>query len=271
MEKIIDMEIGSQAFTNDRNWQIIRRYKILKENFKPKYRYILKCTKCGSVKDISQGHFSEVIKCETCKYNKIIGTIVNHYKILEYIETKKGKAYYKVCCIKCGKESIRDMHSIKTTKFCSGCRGTTDNPAINILLNNYKSSAKKRGYTFDLTPEEFSNLLKSDCYYCGSKPTLRHFKVYGASKHGIDFEYNGIDRFDNSEGYTKENCVPCCSICNIMKSTLNYRDFKLHISKIFNHLNEGSTTISKESTSEANADGNGGNPNYLFKFRINSD
>ena len=103
-------------------------------------------------------------------------------------------------------------------------------------------------------------MIKSKCYYCGSNPTLRHFKVYGASDHGIDFEYNGIDRFDNSRGYDLDNCVPCCGVCNVMKSTLTYRDFKLHISKIFNHLNEGSTTIPEGSTSEANAGGNEGNP-----------
>ena len=142
MEKIVDMEIGSQAFTNDENWQVLKKYKILREDGQPKYRYVLKCTKCGYVKDVSQRHFTEFIGCDQCRHIKIVGTIINHYKVLTYDRTVHGKSYYKVRCLKCNKESIRDMHRIKTSKFCAGCRGATKDPAINILLNNYKSSAK---------------------------------------------------------------------------------------------------------------------------------
>jgi len=45
-----------------------------------------------------------------------------------------------------------------------------------------------------------------------------------------------------------------------MKHTLKQEDFYKQILKIYNHLGLSSTTISKESTSQANGDGNGENP-----------
>jgi hypothetical protein len=31
---------------------------------------------------------------------------------------------------------------------------------------------------------------------------------------------------DNTKGYTKENCVPCCKICNRLKSDLTKEEFE---------------------------------------------
>lgn len=251
-KKLVDMEIGSQAFSKDGNWQVIRRFKIIEEGKQPKYRYVIKCLKCGYEKEISQGHFTDNHTCQGCKHIKYNGSIINHYKILNWVKTEKGKSYYKVECLNCNKISVKDMYSIKTTKFCNGCRSVTKDPGINLLLRNYKSSAKKRNYSFELTPEQFENLIKSDCYYCGSKSELRHFKTYGSSEFGINLPYNGIDRFDNTKGYTINNCVPCCGKCNIMKSTMSFTDFKSHIIKLAKHLQEleGSTTIEKMSSED---------------------
>lgn len=70
---------------------------------------------------------------------------------------------------------------------------------------------------------------------------------------------NGIDRIDSSEGYTLTNVIPCCTKCNRMKLNYTTRDFIDHISKIYHFMKvKGSTTISKESTPQANGGGNGG-------------
>ena len=60
--------------------------------------------------------------------------------------------------------------------------------------------------------------------------------------------------------YNLDNCVPCCSKCNMMKNTLETKDFLDHIERIYTfqkNKKESSSTISKESTSEVNADGSG--------------
>jgi len=57
-----------------------------------------------------------------------------------------------------------------------------------------------------------------ECYYCGIKeddfiPIWGKF--YGGKTRGRKLE---VDRRDNEKGYTLENCVLSCSICNNAKS-----------------------------------------------------
>ena len=42
---------------------------------------------------------------------------------------------------------------------------------------------------------------------------------------GEQYTYNGIDRVDNSKGYTEENCVPCCADIDAMKMDLPKKRF----------------------------------------------
>lgn len=49
---------------------------------------------------------------------------------------------------------------------------------------------------------------------------------------GCNLLCNGIDRKDSGRGYYQENCLPCCKICNVMKSTMSYNDFIEHCIKI---------------------------------------
>lgn len=82
----------------------------------------------------------------------------------------------------------------------------------------YKSNALKKGKDFLLTPEDFANIVSSPCVYCGGSETRI-----------------GIDRIDNSIGYTKENSAPCCKMCNYMKKNHSVTDFLSHINKIYIH------------------------------------
>ena len=66
-----------------------------------------------------------------------------------------------------------------------------------------------------------NNLYRRDgrkCYYCGIEE--KDFvpiwgKFYGGKTRGQKLE---VDRRDNEKGYTLENCVLACSICNNAKS-----------------------------------------------------
>ena len=126
----------------------------------------------------------------------------------------------------------------------------TEDPAINMYLRYYKDGARKRNIEFNLTPDEFSNLISKNCYYCGAEPRTHELVSKSLANKKYILVANGIDRFDNNEGYNTSNCVPCCTLCNTMKSNLSYNNFKEHITKIYNHtiLEKGSTTISEEST-----------------------
>ena len=85
-------------------------------------------------------------------------------------------------------------------------------------LKQYINSAKSRNIEFNLTEEEVFNILDENCFYCGQEKS------------------NGIDRIDSNLGYYKENCVPCCSICNYMKQSFSQLDFISQCKKISSHI-----------------------------------
>lgn len=72
----------------------------------------------------------------------------------------------------------------------------------------YKVSAKKRGYDFELSFEEFSAYWQEPCFYCG-----------------VDIESIGLDRIVNDEGYSVDNVVSCCSSCNVAKNDRSMGEF----------------------------------------------
>lgn len=63
-------------------------------------------------------------------------------------------------------------------------------------------SPKTRGLTFELSFEQFAELVNSKCHYCGKEPR------------------NGVDRVDNTRGYVTDNVVPACLPCNVRKARL---------------------------------------------------
>lgn len=107
--------------------------------------------------------------------------------------------------------------------------------ALKNMYRNYKSMATKRGLEFDLTREQFDNFTSWECHYCGAKPTGRSYLT--ARPDGVH-KANGIDRVDNAKGYVLGNCVPCCKICNQMKSDMPHSEFIGHIAKIYKTLME---------------------------------
>jgi len=64
----------------------------------------------------------------------------------------------------------------------------------------YRAGAIRRGLSFKINMEQFMELWKKPCAYCGA-----------------EIKTIGIDRVDNSIGYTKSNIVSCCYACNWSK------------------------------------------------------
>lgn len=94
----------------------------------------------------------------------------------------------------------------------------------------YKGNAVSKDREWQLSLEQFERLVQSPCVYCNE----------------IDSKgFNGIDRIDNMLGYTKENCDPCCSMCNYMKQDYSKEEFLRKISLIYNKFEENYGTRSK--------------------------
>lgn len=98
----------------------------------------------------------------------------------------------------------------------------------NCAFSHYKHSALHSGKAWELSVDEFSSLVSSDCYYCGSGPS----NLYHEPRNNGDFAYNGLDRLDSLKGYTLDNVVPCCWTCNRMKSKMPLDNFLKHIERI---------------------------------------
>lgn len=144
------------------------------------------------------------------------------------------KNYLWECKCDCGKIIVRTGAQImkfkNSNQACSsGCSQTLppEQAALNILFNHkYKYGAKLRNLEFNLTREQFIPLIKANCFYCGRRPSNKI----------RDLKYNGIDRKNNSLGYSISNCVSCCYVCNKMKLDMNYDDFLNQVKRIVNFL-----------------------------------
>lgn len=123
----------------------------------------------------------------------------------------------------------------------------------------YIGNAVKRAIPFNLTFDQFNEIISQPCYYCGTEPYVHTSMLKRANMQEPMLKCVGVDRKDSSKFYDLENCVPCCSRCNMMKQTYTAEDFLEHVRKIveFQNNKESSSTIPSGSTSEANADGSG--------------
>ena len=150
-----------------------------------------------------------------------------------------------LCKCDCGKEHKAVSRNLVTgdTRSC-GCwkeewlskcptKLKKGEAAFNQLYGNYKRQAKIRKYVFNLSKEEFFDLTKQNCSYCGAKP---YQKAKGKHLNGV-YTYNGVDRLNNNLGYTVENCVACCGICNRAKDTMSTKEFIDWISRVYSNLN----------------------------------
>jgi hypothetical protein len=86
------------------------------------------------------------------------------------------------------------------------------------LYNTYVKRANAKGILMDLTVEEFIALTTdTDCAYCGNAASV-------------------VSRSDPKKGYTKDNSVPACSTCTLMKNILSANQFIKQVKAIYFHI-----------------------------------
>lgn len=91
---------------------------------------------------------------------------------------------------------------------------------VDTHYKNYIRDANMKNLKFDLSFDDFIEIVKQVCYYCGK-----------LQEKGL----NGIDKMDCNGGYVKENCASCCEMCNIMKGTLSVNVFLKRIEHILTY------------------------------------
>ena len=178
------------------------------------------------------------------KYSE--GDVVGNLEIKGLGSTSKsGTRLYSVLCLLCGSVTDKRLQTIERAKSCGCMQSKRDRKVvdsgrrtaegtrveINTLMSIYKSNARKRGISFDLSYAQFETLVDSECYFCGDNGgnTLR--------KRGYDvYSYTGIDRVDNSVGYLPSNCISCCSWCNRAKNNGTLANFVDKCKKIASRI-----------------------------------
>jgi len=164
--------------------------------------------------------------------------------VIEYAGKRRRLAHWKCKC-DCGKETIvRGSHLRNGGIKSCGClqkeirlklvdsrtlpKGVA---AFNGTFKNMKNSAKARKLTWELTGKQAKKLMDSPCYYCGTSFSNLRKSRYNNG----DYKYNGMDRKDNNKGYTLDNVVPCCTLCNRAKANRSYNEFIEWIKGLINY------------------------------------
>ena len=156
--------------------------------------------------------------------------------------------YVEVDC-ECGEKKTVSLWDLRAgrTKSCGFNHPHYEDrsmPAFNAIYSySYKKRALAAGLEFTITREQFRDLTQKACHYCGAPPTGKSQKSSarvrdikrGAIKTGTQISqyiYNGLDRIDSALGYTVENVVPCCGVCNHAKHTMSYADFTAWLDRV---------------------------------------
>jgi hypothetical protein len=93
--------------------------------------------------------------------------------------------------------------------------------ARNDVRTDYKNGARRRDLIWGLSNQDFDDIVRKDCVYCGRPPS----NVRANQNKTGSFTYSGIDRIDNKIGYILSNVVPCCKHCNRAKSDISKQEF----------------------------------------------
>lgn len=88
-------------------------------------------------------------------------------------------------------------------------------------------NATRKHLVNEISYEHFLLLTSCRCKYCG---------LYSKDK-----TFVGLDRKDNSQGYTLTNTVPCCAECNYMKRNLNSEEFVEKCRRVIMYTEEKTT------------------------------
>lgn len=167
------------------------------------------------------------------RFNKLIAS-----NEIKYRFGKNKKTVVRKCKCDCGQEvwietqRLIDGHTKSCGCFRKEFKKKPNQEAFkNEIFASYKHIAEKRNLEFVLDLNTTTNLILDNCHYCGIEPS----NTIKRKRCSDSFKYNGIDRVDNTKGYSIENCVTCCGECNMGKLAKSKEDFLNWITRIYKY------------------------------------
>lgn len=164
------------------------------------------------------------------------GDVIGNMRIaLKQEKNKKGGEGPYLCECKCGDLFIAYHWQIKNNKNKScgkkQCHYKSDiSPEEAAIRAIFTCSPYLDG---NLTLEIFYALSQMNCVYCNQKP-MNATKYKWRNGHTI--YYNGLDRVSSKLKHMTNNVVPCCQVCNKMKSSKELPEFDSWLTLAYNNL-----------------------------------
>ena len=199
------------------------------ENIKIHYSNYIRCAGDKNLDfEISQEEFNKIVN-EPCHYCNIIQE--RGFNGIDRLDSNTG--YVIDNCVSCCKTCNYMKCSLSADVFLKRIEHIlTYNKKINgryfseefcdtdaASYTQYKTRACNKSLPFEITKDEYVELIKSNCYLCGRKSYEKH--------------KNGIDRVNNNLGYTMSNVKSCCGSCNHIKKDLELDELFSKMTEIF--------------------------------------
>lgn len=160
-----------------------------------------------------------------------------------------------LCKCKCGRETwitgsqLRKGKRLRCT-YCAYRERPQSTERLSNLERYYSLSVvrrcKKGKIKNNISLDDYEKIIKQNCYYCGEPPK----KISYLNKNRIalksDFYGNGVDRINSLGNYDVDNCVPCCTQCNIMKMSYTKDEFFSKIKIIYEKWIKQEDTIKEK-------------------------
>lgn len=149
-----------------------------------------RCKTCNTVDQTKR--WTNKTSCHNC-YQKeyILSNRLNRYCISCNSHESKGSWYRGPKCSKCYHNERYKLGRSKTLgqKYC-----------------HLTGAAKRKNSVCDITRDEYEEIIKKGCYYCGVNLYL--------------YTGHSIDKIIPDLGYIKTNSLPCCGDCNTIRMNL---------------------------------------------------
>ena len=151
------------------------------------------CRTCGKRKELNGSNFHQQSTYKLGFNNRCKVCSSKYYRERYYKDIKKTRKRERE-----RKQNRSEERMIQVRKWARAHKTPSG------IYRSYRKRTKK--VLFDLTKEQFLNLIDKPCVYCGENA-------------------RGVDRVDNNDGYILSNSVSCCGRCNKMKMDMTVEQF----------------------------------------------
>lgn len=150
------------------------------------------------------------------------------------------RAKYECKCT-CGNFTTKDSHYFYKSKYlscwCINPKREDDREnSIFKRLYHFKIQCPRKSIKDKptLTIEDFKTIIKKPCFYCWVEYSMEiKDRIRKNIISDITIKYNWIDRIDSNIWYEINNCVPCCSNCNMAKRLMTQTAFFDWIKRVY--------------------------------------